>query len=283
MQEFEALGGTATAEGPEWLEPLRRAAMDALRAHRLPDARRTRTGTSRRSRRSPQGSFAPAAGGGAGARRASSSRRSSSATPTGHAGLRERPLQRRALERRRALPAGVRGGEPGRGAPRAMPLCSSSTWAGTRRSTGTPFTALNTAFLNDGAVVHVRGRRGPGRARSTCCSSPTAEAGGTVAHPRNLIVVERGARATIIESYVTLAPAQRYFTNAVTEVVVGRRRLARAHPDPARERAGVSRRASRTSTRQRDSHYRSFSLRDGRGAGAAQPARAAQRRERRDA
>ena len=28
VQEFEARAGTATAEGPEWLEPIRRAAMD---------------------------------------------------------------------------------------------------------------------------------------------------------------------------------------------------------------------------------------------------------------
>ena len=34
-------------------------------------------------------------------------------------------------------------------------------------------------------------------------------------------MVERGARASVIESYVTLAPGQSYLTNAVTEVAVG--------------------------------------------------------------
>ena len=34
----------------------------------------------------------------------------------------------------------------------------------------------------------------------------TADIAGAVIHPRNLIVVERGARASVIESYVTLAP-----------------------------------------------------------------------------
>ena len=28
VQEFEARAGTATADGPEWLEPIRRAAME---------------------------------------------------------------------------------------------------------------------------------------------------------------------------------------------------------------------------------------------------------------
>src|SRR5207247_8886447 len=42
----------------------------------------------------------------------------------------------------------------------------------------------------------------------------------TVSHPRSLVVVERGARATVVESYVALADGV-YWTNAVTEVAVG--------------------------------------------------------------
>jgi Fe-S cluster assembly protein SufD len=80
------------------------------------------------------------------------------------------------------------------------------------------FTALNTAFMLDGAVIHV--------AANAALETPVhllfvsdAYAAKTVAHPRTLIVAERNANATIIESYVSLGDA-RYFTNAVTEVVV---------------------------------------------------------------
>ena len=80
------------------------------------------------------------------------------------------------------------------------------------------FTALNTAFMLDGAVIHV--------AANAALEAPLhllfvsdAYAAKTVAHPRTLIVAERNANATIIESYVSLGEA-RYFTNAVTEVVL---------------------------------------------------------------
>jgi Fe-S cluster assembly protein SufD len=80
------------------------------------------------------------------------------------------------------------------------------------------FTALNTAFMLDGAVVHV--------AANAVLEAPLhllfvsdAYAAKTVAHPRTLIVAEHHANATILESYVSLGEA-RYFTNAVTEVVL---------------------------------------------------------------
>src|SRR5207244_11818468 len=41
-----------------------------------------------------------------------------------------------------------------------------------------------------------------------------------VSHPRNLIVAGRHSRAAIIESYVSLRDSE-YFTNPVTEIVVG--------------------------------------------------------------
>ena len=80
------------------------------------------------------------------------------------------------------------------------------------------FSALNSAFIRDGAFVHVP--RGVVIERpihllfiSTGNSSPTAS------HPRNLIIAERDTRATIIESYVGLN-AGVYLTNAVSEVSV---------------------------------------------------------------
>src|SRR2546423_1680458 len=44
--------------------------------------------------------------------------------------------------------------------------------------------------------------------------------GPTVSHPRGLVVVERGARAALIESYASLGDGVQW-TNAVTETVVG--------------------------------------------------------------
>jgi Fe-S cluster assembly protein SufD len=80
------------------------------------------------------------------------------------------------------------------------------------------FAALNSAFIRDGAFVHVP--RGVVVERpihllfiSTDNSSPTAS------HPRNLIIAQRETQATIIESYVGLNDGV-YLTNAVTEVSV---------------------------------------------------------------
>ena len=83
------------------------------------------------------------------------------------------------------------------------------------------FTALNTAFINDGAVIHV--------GKDVEVAKPihllfVSDAGATngVAQPRNLIVLDRFAKATVIESYAALPGARgEYFTNAVTEAVIG--------------------------------------------------------------
>ncbi len=81
------------------------------------------------------------------------------------------------------------------------------------------FTALNTAFLDEGAVVHV--------AQDVEVAHPiqllfvTDEAGAEgMSQPRNLIVLDRFAKATVIESYDAIG-APSYFTNAVTEAAIG--------------------------------------------------------------
>jgi Fe-S cluster assembly protein SufD len=85
------------------------------------------------------------------------------------------------------------------------------------------FTALNTAFLRDGAFVHVP----PGKV----VEGPiflrflTSDVGATpfVWHRRSLIVVGEHSQATVVESYEGLdLSGVSYFTNAVTEVVVGK-------------------------------------------------------------
>ncbi|MGH7545249.1 MAG: Fe-S cluster assembly protein SufD, partial [Gemmatimonadota bacterium] len=81
------------------------------------------------------------------------------------------------------------------------------------------FTALNTAFLEDGAFVFVpRGIVLESPIHILYVSVPEDEP--TVAHPRNLIVAEDGTQASIVEEYVALDDGV-YFSNAVTELVVG--------------------------------------------------------------
>jgi Fe-S cluster assembly protein SufD len=83
-----------------------------------------------------------------------------------------------------------------------------------------PFTALNTAFLRDGAFVYVP----PG----VVVEEPLflrfhADASGEaprVWHRRCLVVLGDHSRLTLVESYNGL-PGVTYFTNAVTEIVVG--------------------------------------------------------------
>ncbi|MHC5008443.1 MAG: Fe-S cluster assembly protein SufD [Planctomycetota bacterium] len=82
-----------------------------------------------------------------------------------------------------------------------------------------PFTALNTAFMADGAFIHVPA--------GTVVEHPidllfitTGGPDPQVAHPRNLIVVEPGSQVTIIERYAGLGDGPS-LTNAVTEVVAG--------------------------------------------------------------
>ncbi|HKT07666.1 MAG TPA: Fe-S cluster assembly protein SufD [Gemmatimonadaceae bacterium] len=84
----------------------------------------------------------------------------------------------------------------------------------------TAFTALNTAFMHDGAVVRI--------APNVELETPvhvvfvsTPDAAGSASHVRTLIVAGHHAKATVIESYVSLGGAKGYFTNAVTEAVLG--------------------------------------------------------------
>ena len=81
------------------------------------------------------------------------------------------------------------------------------------------FTALNTAFLHDGAFVHVaRGAQVEDPIRLLFLSTDDGEE--TVDHPRALIVADRESSASVLESYASLSAGER-LTNAVTEIVVG--------------------------------------------------------------
>ena len=87
------------------------------------------------------------------------------------------------------------------------------------------FTALNTAFLHNVAVVRVPD--GCDEPVTVCVNHDgrgelTAENGGSpvATHPRTLILAGRNANLTVAEVYTGPA-GLRYFTNAVTEIVVG--------------------------------------------------------------
>jgi len=84
------------------------------------------------------------------------------------------------------------------------------------------FAALNTAFVADGAFVHVAAGVSLDRPLEVVYLSTghVGLEGPVVSHPRTLIVVDRGAQAAVVETYATLAGGV-YWTNAVTEAVVG--------------------------------------------------------------
>jgi Fe-S cluster assembly protein SufD len=122
------------------------------------------------------------------------------------------------------------------------------------------FTALNAAFAQDGAVVRI--------ARNVEVARPIhllfvtdAAAARAMTHPRNLIIVERNATATVIETYAS-ATDSIYFTNAVTEVTLGDGASLR-HYKMQREAPRAYHVGTIEVEQRRDSHYVSFSLATG--------------------
>jgi Fe-S cluster assembly protein SufD len=82
-----------------------------------------------------------------------------------------------------------------------------------------PFTALNTAFFQDGGFVYVpAGKRLEAPVHLLFIS--TGNEVGAASHPRNLILAEKASEVTVLESYVSVAESPS-FTNAVTELVLG--------------------------------------------------------------
>jgi Fe-S cluster assembly protein SufD len=119
------------------------------------------------------------------------------------------------------------------------------------------FSAINTALMHDGAVIHVQ--------RGVDVESPInllflsdEGASGGASHPRILIVAEPQSRVTIIEQYASVG-GTKYFTNAVTEGFVGEGatlNLFRLQRE-ARDAFHVGTTAVR---QERDSHFVSFSF-----------------------
>jgi len=79
------------------------------------------------------------------------------------------------------------------------------------------FTALNTAFLDDGAAISIPAKRRVERPISLLFVS-TAPSHPVVSYPRTLIMLGADSEAKIVESYLGINGSA-YFCNAVTELV----------------------------------------------------------------
>ena len=119
-----------------------------------------------------------------------------------------------------------------------------------------PFTALNTAFIRDGAFVELQA--------DAVVDEPihlifiSEGRGESVSHPRNLVVAARNSRASIIESYLCIRDTP-YFTNTVTEISLGEG--ARVDHYKIQRESEMSFHVGTTHIRQsRDSQLHSFSF-----------------------
>ncbi|HMG96185.1 MAG TPA: Fe-S cluster assembly protein SufD, partial [Gemmatimonadaceae bacterium] len=118
------------------------------------------------------------------------------------------------------------------------------------------FTALNTAFIRDGAFIELQA--------DAVVEQPihmlfvSEGAGEAISHPRNLVIAARNSRASIIESYICIRD-NCYFTNAVTEISLGEG--ARIDHYKIQRESEKSYHVGTTQIRQaRDSQLRSFSF-----------------------
>jgi Fe-S cluster assembly protein SufD len=116
------------------------------------------------------------------------------------------------------------------------------------------FTALNTAFMNDGAFIEI----GADAVVEQPIHLLFFSDGEGVSYPRNLIVTARHSRATVIESYVSLGNSA-YFTNSVTEISLGEGSHL-DHYKLQRESEGAFHVGTVQVRQARDSQLHSFSL-----------------------
>lgn len=122
------------------------------------------------------------------------------------------------------------------------------------------FTALNTAFMQDGVFLSVPA--------NVTVETPIhlvfitdARGNGGMAHPRNLFVIGQHARATVVEQYATTAGGT-YLTNTVTEAVIGDGATL-THHKLQREGRDAFHVGHIESTLGRDAHYVSFAFATG--------------------
>ncbi|HLV26446.1 MAG TPA: Fe-S cluster assembly protein SufD [Gemmatimonadales bacterium] len=119
------------------------------------------------------------------------------------------------------------------------------------------FTALNTALSSDGVVIHVQQEMEAELPIHLLFVSDEAAARQAV-HPRILIVAERNSKLSVVESWIGLADVP-YFTNAVTEVLVGDGSTVQ-HVKEQRESRSAYHIGTIDAQQGRDSHFISFSF-----------------------
>jgi Fe-S cluster assembly protein SufD len=120
------------------------------------------------------------------------------------------------------------------------------------------FTALNTARFTDGAFIALPANAQVRDPIHLIFVSNSASAGSAV-HPRSLVLVGQGARASVLESYLGIGAARASFTNPVTEVVLAPNAWLE-HTRIQRESETAYHIGATYVHQSRDSHYRSFSL-----------------------
>lgn len=119
------------------------------------------------------------------------------------------------------------------------------------------FTALNSALINDGVFIHVP----PGielQQPIEIIWLSTGNDAPVTAQPRNLVVLEAGARATLIERFVSTG-ASLYFNNVLSELVVGEK-AALTHYRMQEESRNAYHMSSLHLSLQADSRYRGTTL-----------------------
>ncbi len=120
---------------------------------------------------------------------------------------------------------------------------------------GNVFTALNTAYLHDAALIMLP--------RNTQIKAPIhllfiASQKDVVSYPRTLVVADNDCEVTVIEDYVSLQD-EAYFTNAVTEFVLADHARVQ-HTRVQREGAKAFHIGSCAATLSRSSNYQSVSV-----------------------
>jgi Fe-S cluster assembly protein SufD len=117
------------------------------------------------------------------------------------------------------------------------------------------FVAVNTAFLGDGATVHV--------SRDVKAAAPVhllfvATQKDVASYPRVLVVAESGAECTVVEDFIGLADGP-YLTDAVSEVfIAGNAQVA--HVRLQRETQAAFHIANTSVSVARDGHYSSWTI-----------------------
>ncbi|MFQ5653767.1 MAG: Fe-S cluster assembly protein SufD [Planctomycetota bacterium] len=220
LGRFRRLEGSLGGEGPAWLVPLRRAAIDRYREQGFPGRRdeEWKYTSVKAIREGPFADALPAI---------------PDPAPESIVGQRllggEGPLlvfvnggYRASLSHVEGLPAGVRIGSLAE-ALREAPASIEPHLGSLEPTHPHAFQLLNTAFFMDGAYLHLPAEtvlEAPVHLlflSSSGSGGPTLNGGGAV-HLRNLIVAEKGSAAVVVEDYTGEGG---YLTNTVTEIVTG--------------------------------------------------------------